>query len=79
MKTITRWLRNILIFFFTSTILSVVILKYVPVYITPLMLIRAVEAMASGKDPAINHRWVPLEKISHNLPKPSWPARITCS
>ena len=69
MKTITRWLRNILIFFFTSTILSVVILKYVPVYITPLMLIRAVEAMASGKDPAINHRWVPLEKISHNLPQ----------
>ena len=69
MKTITRWLRNILIFFFTSTILSVVILKYVPVYITPLMLIRAVEAMADGKEPAIHHRWVPLEQINHNLPQ----------
>ncbi len=42
MKNITRWLRNILIFFFTSTILAVVILKYIPVYVTPLMLIRAV-------------------------------------
>ncbi len=69
MKTITRWLRNILIFFFTSTILSVVILKYVPVYITPLMLIRAVEQMADGKTPVIHHRWIPLEQINHNLPQ----------
>ena len=64
-----RWIRNIAIFFFTSTILSVVILKYVPVYITPLMLIRAVEAVIDGRTPAIHHRWVPLEKISHNLPQ----------
>lgn len=69
MKTITRWLRNLLIFFFASTILAVVILKYIPVYMTPLMLIRAVEQMADGKAPVINHRWVPLEKISHNLPQ----------
>ena len=69
MKTIGRWLRNILIFFFTSTLLAVVILKYIPVYITPLMLIRSVEAMIDGKTPAINHHWVPLERISHNLPQ----------
>ena len=67
MKTVSRWLRNILIFFFTSTILAVVILKYIPVYITPLMLIRCVEQMIDGEAPQINHRWVPLEKISHNL------------
>ncbi len=67
MKIVTRWLRNILIFFFTSTILAVVILKYIPVYITPLMLIRCVEQMIDGEAPQINHRWVPLEKISHNL------------
>lgn len=69
MKTIGRWIRNILIFFFTSTILAVVILKYVPVYVTPLMLIRAVEQMADGKSPEINHKWVPLEEINHNLPQ----------
>ena len=69
MKNITRWLRNILIFFFTSTILAVVILKYIPVYITPLMLIRCVEAVIDGKEPAINHHWVPLERISHHLPQ----------
>lgn len=67
MKTISRWLRNLLIFFFTSTILAVVILKYIPVYITPLMLIRSVEAMIDGETPHIYHHWVPLEKINHNL------------
>ena len=69
MKTFSRWLRNILIFFFTSTILAVVILKYIPVYITPLMLIRAVEQVMDGESPEINHEWVPLEKINHNLPQ----------
>ena len=69
MKNLTRWLRNILIFFFTSTILAVVILKYIPVYITPLMLIRCVEAVIDGKEPAINHHWVPLEHINHHLPQ----------
>ena len=69
MKKITRWLRYILIFFFTSTILSVVILKYIPVYVTPLMLIRAVEQVIHGETPAINHHWVPLEQINHNLPQ----------
>ena len=69
MKNLTRWLRNILIFFFTSTILAVVILKYIPVYITPLMLIRCVEAVIDGKEPDINHHWVPLERINHNLPQ----------
>jgi monofunctional biosynthetic peptidoglycan transglycosylase len=58
-----------LIFFFTSTILAVVILKYIPVYVTPLMLIRAVEQMMDGKEPVINHRWVPLEDISRHLPQ----------
>jgi len=69
MNKFTRWIRNILIFFFTSTILSVVILKYIPVYVTPLMLIRAVEQMARGETPTINHHWVPLERITHHLPQ----------
>ena len=69
MNKVLRWVRNILIFFFASTILSVVILKYVPVYVTPLMLIRACQQMADGQSPTINHEWVPLEQISHNLPQ----------
>ena len=69
MKTVSRWLRNILIFFFTSTILAVVILKYIPVYVTPLMLICCVENVIKGDTPRISHRWIPLDRISHNLPQ----------
>ena len=54
MKTVSRWLRNILIFFFTSTILAVVILKYIPVYVTPLMLIRCVENVIN----TAGYRWI---------------------
>ena len=66
---VLRWARNLLIFFFTSTILAVVILKYIPVYVTPLMLIRACEQVVDGKSPTIRHEWVPLEQINHNLPQ----------
>ena len=52
MNKVLRWIRNLLIFFFTSTTLAVVILKYVPVYVTPLMLIRACEQMLDGESPS---------------------------
>lgn len=69
LKMIGRWLRNLLIFFFVSTILMVVALKYVPVYVTPFMLSRCVEQMADGHFPSMKHQWVPLEHISHNAPQ----------
>ena len=69
MKTVSRWSRNILIFFFTSTILAVVILLSIPVYVSPLMLIRCVENVIKGDTPRISHRWIPLDRISHNLPQ----------
>ena len=64
-----RWLRNIAIFFFVSTIIMVVALKYVPVYLTPLMLTRCAEQMMDGKAPTLKHQWVPLGQISHNAPQ----------
>ncbi len=65
---ITRIFRNVLIFFFTSTILSVVILKWVPVYYTPLMLIRCIEQVADGDEIKLHHKWTPIESISANMP-----------
>ena len=41
-------LKKILILFFGSTILAVVLYRYVPVYITPLMVIRLVEQNNAG-------------------------------
>lgn len=69
MRILGRWLRNIIIFFFVSTIVMVVALKYVPVYFTPLMFIRCGEQLARGEMPRLKHEWVPLERISRNAPQ----------
>ena len=59
----------IVVAFFASTILSVVALRFFPVYFTPLMFIRCYAQVADGKDLKLSHHWVPLEKISPNLPR----------
>lgn len=65
---IVKILRNIVLVFFASTILAVIVLRFVPVYFTPLMLIRSVQQLSSGEKPEIRHQWVPLDKISPALP-----------
>ena len=54
--------------FFASTILSVVVLRFVPVYFTPLMFIRCYEQLSEGKELKLSHHWMPIEKISPSLP-----------
>lgn len=55
--------------FFGTSILAVVLYRYVPVYITPLMVIRAVEQNSAGKPVKLNHDWVSINEISHNMPQ----------
>lgn len=66
-KRIWVWCRNILIFLFLSSILAVVVYKYVPVRYTPLMVIRLFEQYQSGKKLTLNHTWVPLSHIAQPL------------
>ena len=47
--------------------LFVIVLRFVPVPLTPLMLIRSVENVSAGIGPRLTHRWVPLEAISPQL------------
>ena len=61
------WVRNLLLFLFLSSILAVVVYKFVPVYYTPLMLVRQVEQWQADKPVKICHQWVPLEKIAQPL------------
>ena len=72
MKRIVRFIKNtlkwIVVAFFASTILSVVALRFLPVYATPLMFIRCYQQMKDGKDLKWHHTWVPLTKISPSLP-----------
>lgn len=58
----TLWFLGLSFFF-------VLLFKFVPVPYTPLMLTRALEHKADGKDMVCSHDWVPLEDISMNLQK----------
>jgi monofunctional biosynthetic peptidoglycan transglycosylase len=58
--------RTILTLWFLS-IASVVLLKYVPVYFTPLMILRSCQSILDGKTPRNDKKWVSLDEISKNL------------
>lgn len=61
--------RNVFLFLFLSSLLAVVAYRFVPVYVTPLMVIRSVEHAKEGKSMKWNHLWVPLGEISQSLPQ----------
>ena len=54
--------------FFASTILSVVAYRFLPVYLTPLMVIRCVEQAKDGAELKLSHKWVSLDKMSESMP-----------
>lgn len=58
--------RTILILWLLS-IMHVVALKYIPVYFTPLMVLRSCQSIFDGKAPRNDKTWMPIEQISHNL------------
>jgi len=68
LKFLRRLLRWGLSLFFGSTILAVVGLRFIPVWVTPLMVIRCCQQFSEGKDLKLSHDWVPLEEISPSLP-----------
>ena len=53
--------------FFASTILSVIVLRFVPVLITPTMVIRCVEQVREGRELKLSHQWVPMRLISPDM------------
>ena len=67
-KTITKILKWLAVGFLAISVLSVLVYRWVPVYVTPLMLIRCGESIIDGKTPAVHHRWVPLEEMSKYMP-----------
>ena len=53
--------------FFVLSIVSVIIFRWLPIPITPLMIIRDVEQLKNDKGIVMEHDWVPLEDISPKL------------
>ncbi len=64
---IARIVRNLIIFFFVGSISLVVIARFVPVFVTPLMVIRSVESLIQGELPRNSKDWVSIDKISPNM------------
>ena len=68
MHFIKKTLKWLVVAFFASTILSVVALRFIPVVVTPLMLIRCYQQVKAGEELKLSHDWEPLEHISPHLP-----------
>lgn len=68
-KLIYRILKWVVVAFFVTTILSVFFYRYVPVFITPLMIIRTAEQIGDGKDIKLKHNWVSLDEMPVNMVK----------
>jgi monofunctional biosynthetic peptidoglycan transglycosylase len=64
MKKVYKIIRWALAIFFASTILTVVAYRFIPVYVTPLMVIRCIQNASF----TMHHHWVSLDKISPHMP-----------
>ena len=67
-KKIFKVIRWVLSLTFISTILAVVVYRFIPVYFTPLMISRCFEQIGKGESVKLYHDWVPLEKMSKSMP-----------
>ena len=68
LKRIQKIMRWIVLLFFGSTILAVLVYKWVPVYVTPLMLIRCAQQVWRGGQIRLRHHRGPLRSMSIYMP-----------
>ena len=66
---VRRYIVGMLLLFFGSSILAVVVYRWMPVYVTPLMIIRAAQQVSRGEKIRLKHHWVSLdEEMSLYMP-----------
>ena len=68
LRRLQKILQWTVVLFFATSILSVVAFRWLPVPITPLMLIRCGQQMSRGEHVRLRHHWVPLDSMSIYLP-----------
>lgn len=67
MRKFFIWIKRIIVIFFLWSILSVLLFRFIPVPLTPLMLIRCTESIFKGEMPKLKHDWVAFDQISPNI------------
>jgi monofunctional biosynthetic peptidoglycan transglycosylase len=66
-KKIWRFIWKTAVYFLILSIITVVLYRWIPVPVTPLMIIRCVEQKIDGKNLRLQKDWEPLENISTNM------------
>jgi monofunctional biosynthetic peptidoglycan transglycosylase len=67
--TINRVVRRIgryFLYVWISTLVAIVLLKFIPVYFTPTMASRKIDAILAGEPSKISSHWTPYEQLDRN-------------
>ncbi len=67
MRLVSRIVKKVILWFFILSIGGVILYRFAPVYFTPLMIIRSVQAVIVGESPKIKHKWVSYDNISTSM------------
>lgn len=67
MLKILKLIGKLVVFFFVSSISIVIVYKFIPPPITPIMILRVFEGWFEGKNVGINKQWVSYDNISKNV------------
>ena len=68
LRRLQKWVQWLVVLFFATSIGAVVIYRWLPVPVTPLMVIRCVQQVEKGESLRLRHHWVPLEEMSIYMP-----------
>jgi monofunctional biosynthetic peptidoglycan transglycosylase len=67
LRKILNYIWKTIVCFVVLSVLSVILFRWVPVPVTPLMVIRCLEQKADGKKMHMEHDWEPFENITPKL------------
>lgn len=68
MHRILSFIKWLLLLFFGTSVLAVLAFKWLPVPVTPLMVIRLYEQFTEGEQLRLVHHWIPIDSMSEQLP-----------
>lgn len=63
-----RFIFKAILYFVVVSLIWVTVLKFVPVWFTPFMIVRKIEAIADGRKSKIYSDWTPIEAMSKEAP-----------
>lgn len=67
-KKILRFFLKAILWFLGLSVASVILFRFVPIPVTPLMLIRCVEQKSDGKSMKLKKDWTPIDEMSATMP-----------